>query len=200
MARASAVLDTADAPSPEDGVAASELIEAAPRDFARRLLFEPSISIAGLEAGYTGPGVKTILPASATAKVDIRLLPGQDPDDVLAKLRAHLDRRGFGAVEIEPLARGKPAKSDGDTPLAHAVLAASRDVFGEPVAYPVAGSGPIHLFTDVLGVPVVMPAGTSRPDCSIHAPNENARADDYVAHVRFTTRLLERLHERGGVA
>jgi acetylornithine deacetylase/succinyl-diaminopimelate desuccinylase-like protein len=57
----------------------------------------------------------------------------------------------------------------------------------------------MHHFVDELGVPVVMPAGTTRPDGAIHAPNEGAAVDDYVDHVRFTARLLERIHRRGGL-
>lgn len=195
-----AILDGLDAPQPEPGSDAAELLAAPGRAFGRRLLFEPSISIAGITTGYQGPGMKTIVPAEASAKLDLRLLPGQDPDDVLRKLRAHLDRRGFERIELTVLSAGKPAVSPARTPLAEEVLAASAEVLGRPVAYPVAGSGPMHHFVEELRVPVVMPAGTTRPDGAIHAPNEGAHVDDYVDHVRFTARLLERIHRRGGLA
>ncbi|HEX8991792.1 MAG TPA: M20/M25/M40 family metallo-hydrolase, partial [Anaerolineales bacterium] len=54
-------------------------------------VFSPTCTICGLTAGYQGPGSKTVLPAKASAKVDFRLVPNQDPDDILKKLRAHLD-------------------------------------------------------------------------------------------------------------
>jgi acetylornithine deacetylase/succinyl-diaminopimelate desuccinylase-like protein len=193
------ILETSDAPAPDGDIDAALLVDADPREYARRLLFEPSISIAGLEAGFTGPGIKTILPASARAKLDTRLLPDQEPEEVLRRLRTHLDRRGFQEVEIIPLAMVKPAVSPADTPLAAAVLAASSEVLGTPVAYPVAGAGAIHLFTEALDVPVVMPAGTARSDGGIHAPNESACTADYLDHVCFTVRLFEFLHDRGGL-
>ena len=65
----------------------------------RKLLFEPTCTISGLIAGYTGAGSKTVMPARALAKLDIRLVPGLDPDLVDRLLRAHLDRRGFSDVQ-----------------------------------------------------------------------------------------------------
>ncbi len=62
----------------------------------RRLYFEPALNINGFHAGYGGPGSKTVLPAEAGAKLDIRLVPDQDPQKVLAGLRGHLNQHGFG--------------------------------------------------------------------------------------------------------
>lgn len=192
------ILAGPDLPVVESGIPEEELL-ASGADFGRRLLFEPGVSVAGITGGYQGVGVKTIVPAWASAKLDFRLLPRQDPDVVLANLRAHLDRRGFSRIQIVPLTRFKPALSSSDSALARAVMAASGEVFGAPVLYPVAGAGPMHHFTDTLEVPVVMPAGTTRPDGAIHAPNERGSLDDYIDHVRFTARLLERIHRDGGL-
>ena len=60
----------------------------------------PTVTIEGLVGGYTGPGGKTILPHKMTAKIDMRLVPDMTPEDIVAKLRAHLDKRGFGDIEI----------------------------------------------------------------------------------------------------
>jgi acetylornithine deacetylase/succinyl-diaminopimelate desuccinylase-like protein len=65
-----------------------------------RLASEPTVNIEGLVAGYTGPGGKTILPGRATAKLDFRIVPDMTAADCLAKLRAHLQKRGFGDIEI----------------------------------------------------------------------------------------------------
>src|ERR1700694_1704973 len=61
-----------------------------------RAYFSPTANIAGIGAGYQGEGSKTVIPARAFAKVDFRLVPNQDPDDINAKLRRHLDAGGFG--------------------------------------------------------------------------------------------------------
>jgi acetylornithine deacetylase/succinyl-diaminopimelate desuccinylase-like protein len=60
----------------------------------------PTLSIEGLVGGYTGPGGKTILPHRLTAKLDIRLVPNQTPEEIVAKLKAHLEKRGFGDIEL----------------------------------------------------------------------------------------------------
>ena len=62
--------------------------------------YNPTCNIDGLVSGYTGPGSKTINPAHATAKLDFRLLPGQRPLRILAALRAHLRKKGFGDIEV----------------------------------------------------------------------------------------------------
>ncbi len=67
----------------------------APDHVIEQLLFTPTCNIAGITTGYQGPGSKTVLAAEASAKLDFRLIPNQDPHDVLAKLRRHLDLNGF---------------------------------------------------------------------------------------------------------
>ena len=164
------------------------------RELARRLLFEPTANIAGLVSGHTGSGAKTVLPASARAKLDFRLVADQDPDDIAAKLRNHLDSQGFADIELEVLHSIPPAASPPDTPLARAVTDAARALFGEPVVYPsVAGSGPLHHVATTLGIPTVMPPGATRLDSAIHAPNENVRVSDYLDLIRFTLTLFDEL-------
>ncbi len=60
----------------------------------------PTVTIEGLVGGYTGPGGKTILPHRMVAKLDMRLVPNMTPDDTVAKLKAHLAKRGFGDIEV----------------------------------------------------------------------------------------------------
>lgn len=60
----------------------------------------PTLTIEGLVGGYGGPGGKTIMPHKMTAKLDMRLVPDMTPEDIMAKLRAHLDERGFRDIEI----------------------------------------------------------------------------------------------------
>jgi acetylornithine deacetylase/succinyl-diaminopimelate desuccinylase-like protein len=71
-------------------------------------VFEPTCNVAGMGGGYQGPGSKTIVPALASAKIDFRLVPDQDPTDVLAKLRRHLDAEGFADVQIAQLGGYRP--------------------------------------------------------------------------------------------
>src|SRR5690606_21474202 len=58
--------------------------------FFERLMARPTMNIAGFSSGYSGPGSKTVLPSRATVKLDMRLVPNQDPDDIFEKVRAHV--------------------------------------------------------------------------------------------------------------
>src|SRR5205807_10110900 len=75
-----------------DGLTGAALREPAASD--------PTCQIAGLVSGYTGDGVKTVLPAKASAKIDFRLVPNQDPHDILAKLRAHMATEGYDDIRV----------------------------------------------------------------------------------------------------
>ena len=76
--------------------------------------FEPTCNIAGLDSGYQGPGAKTIVPAVGRAKLDFRLVPGQEPYDIAEKLRYHLDEQGFTDVEVKVLGAERAGIVDPD--------------------------------------------------------------------------------------
>jgi acetylornithine deacetylase/succinyl-diaminopimelate desuccinylase-like protein len=121
-------------------------------------------------------------------------VPDQDPDDILRRLRAHLDRHGFAEVDVRVGTRLWPAPGVLGTPLAEAALAAASAVYGEPVVYPqLPGAGPARVMLDELGARTVSPAGTARLTSGLHAPNEHGLVADYLDHVRFSLRLLEEL-------
>jgi len=163
-----------------------------PEQVIEQMLFLPTCNIAGVTTGYQGPGSKTVLPAEATAKLDFRLIPNQDPDDVLDQLRKHLDRHGFERVEILAGEGEKPARSDPSSAVARTVIDCVREMYGEPVLWPfMPATGPMHPVVADLGVPTVLPVGVGRPDNRIHAPNENIRAQDYVNTVRLMCRIWE---------
>ncbi len=155
-------------------------------------IFEPTCTICGLTAGYQGPGSKTVLPARASAKVDFRLVPQQTPEEVLAKLRAHLDAEGFSDVEITFLGGGPPARTDPEHPFIQLVVNTAEAVYGVPMQIiPLSGgSGPNYPFVHVLGLPVAT-AGLGHPGSQAHAPNENIRLDLYEKHARHMVRVLK---------
>lgn len=165
----------------------------------RRWLYEPTLNLASLHAGPDGGEHEaTVLPASARARVDMRLMPFQDPHRILDELRGHLQRNGFDEVIVRVCNAIPPARSALHTPLAEAVRQASRELFAgaEPVSHVVVpGSGPLHLFAGGLDMATVMPPGTIRPDSGMHAPDENARVSDYLDEVKLTLRTLELLVE-----
>lgn len=155
-------------------------------------VFTPTCTICGLTSGYQGPGSKTVLPARASAKVDFRLVPDQDPDDIRQKLRAHLDEHGFSDVQITDLGGDPPARTDPDDPFVQLVAKVAEEVYEMPMQLVplVGGSGPSHPFVHDLGLPVAT-AGLGYPDTKAHAPNENIRVDLYLKHARHMARIIK---------
>jgi len=155
-------------------------------------VFSPTCTICGLTSGYQGPGSKTVLPARASAKVDFRLIPDQDPADILKKLRVHLDAQGFTDVQITDLGGDAPARTDPDDPFIQLVCETAKGIYEKPMMLVpmVGGSGPSHPFVHVLGLPVAT-GGLGHPDTKAHAPNENIRVDLYLKHARHMARLLK---------
>lgn len=122
-----------------------------------RLAAMPTVNIEGLVAGYTGPGGKTILPARATAKLDFRLVPNQTYADCVAKVRAHLDKRGFKDIAVKVGGGYDPTETAEDSALIRAERAACERAGVKTTVYPrLAGSWPGYIFT---GAPVSLPAG-----------------------------------------
>jgi len=164
-----------------------------PEQVVEQMLFTPTCNIAGVTTGYQGPGSKTVLPAEATAKLDFRLIPNQDPADVASQLRRHLDSHGFDKVEIVWSDGEKPARSDPDSAVGKTMIDCVRELHGEPILWPfMPATGPMHPVVSDLGIPTVLPVGVGRPDNRIHAPNENIHATDYVNAVRLMCRVWER--------
>lgn len=163
-------------------------------DALRRLMFEPTVTINGIWGGYTGAGSKTVIPARAQAKLDIRLTPDLTPAIALDLLRRHLDRRGFNDITVIEEEDGlMPARTDPTAAVAQAAIAALAEVHGQPpVVEPTsAGSGPMHQLCQAYGIPAVS-LGIGWPQSNAHAPNESVRLADFVEGIKVIGRLIER--------
>lgn len=161
--------------------------------YFERLMARPTLNIAGFHSGYGGPGSKTIIPAEAVVKIDMRLVPDQVPDDVLARFRAHVARHA-PEVEVRHLGSMRPSHTPLDHPLAAPLRRALRAGFGrEPIDIPlVGGSLPDATWTKTLGLPsFVVPY--ANPDESNHAPNENLVLERFYAGIRTTAALIAEL-------
>ena len=140
-------------------------------DAAIELLYSATLNIDGIWGGYTGEGTKTILPHTATAKVDSRLPPDIDPDEAMAKIRAHLDSNGYTDIEIRQLGGYPPSQTSVESPAVQTALSVFRKYSDSLAVQPrVAGSAPFYQFTERLGLPLV-PAGMGF-GTGAHAPNE----------------------------
>jgi acetylornithine deacetylase/succinyl-diaminopimelate desuccinylase-like protein len=163
-------------------------------DLLRRYYFEPTCNIAGIQAGHTIPGTeKTVLPKEAFAKIDMRLVPDQQPADVVAKMQQHLNERGFTDVEVVYLSGQPPVRTDPAAPIGRASIAAAEQVFDKPPAVSplMIGTGPMHPVAGTLGIPTVSPAGVCRPDSNIHAPNEQILIDDFLKVIEYSATWID---------
>ncbi len=156
-------------------------------------IFQPTCNVCGISGGYAGPGSKTVLPNYAFAKLDFRLVPDQEPDQVLRQLRAHLDAQGFADVEIEVLGPEHPARTPMDDPLVGAVVDTAREIYGvEPMVYPLTpGTGPMYYLCQKFGIPAVS-TGVGNAESNTHAPNENIIIADYIQGIQHIALIMER--------
>jgi acetylornithine deacetylase/succinyl-diaminopimelate desuccinylase-like protein len=138
--------------------------------------------------------MKTILPAMAKAKLSLRLVPHQSSDEILDKLRAHLDRRGFSDVEIDKLGTFEPSKNPVDNPYMKEIVQAVDSVYSqEPLIFPMfstGGSGPDFVFTRDLGIPSVWIPCAQFKDKNPHAPNENITVEGFMNGIKITAALM----------
>jgi acetylornithine deacetylase/succinyl-diaminopimelate desuccinylase-like protein len=159
----------------------------------REMLLMPTANIAGIHAGYGGPGSKTIVPSEAFVKMDFRLVKGQSPEVVVGLIRDHLEKRGFGDLEVIDHHGVEAAKTPVDSAVVGTAAEAWRALGTEPVVYPtIGGSGPTALFTDGLGIPTIMTGAVANTNSRIHAPNESVRLDDYFEAVSYFAEFLRR--------
>jgi len=176
-----------------DGLAGAELRE--------RAAFAPTCNIAGIHSGYSGPGVKTVLPAEASAWLDFRLVPDQTAADTLELLQAHLQAEGFEDVEVNALASAEAAGTPIDDPFVQRVTRVAEETSGRPASVTPRIAATLPIIASLnrhLGVP-----GVSPPDnplyfgAKAHAPNEHIRLDDLGAAIAFTEALLGALGDGG---
>lgn len=159
--------------------------------FLRRYFFEPSLAIEGLTSGYQGQGVKTILPATASAKMEMRLVPGLTPEDVLTCVRNHLEKHGFSEVKLTYTLGEESYRSDMSAPaVLHLIeLAKKHYPAGVSVLPTSAGTGPMHKVHSSLGVPMAA-FGIGHPKSRDHGGDENVSLADYYTHIELIKELI----------
>lgn len=175
------------------GIGSDRLPPPADVPYFDRLMARPTLNLAGIAGGYSGAGSKTVIPATALAKLDMRLVPDQHPDDILAKVTAHVARYA-PEIEVAPLGRMEPSFTPLEHPLAEPVRRAVSRGFGRhPLDIPLlGGSLPDATWTKTLGLPsFVVPYGNAAQ--ANHAPNEHMALDRFHAGIRTSAALLAEL-------
>jgi acetylornithine deacetylase/succinyl-diaminopimelate desuccinylase-like protein len=161
-------------------------------------IFGATCTICGIQTGHTDAGAKTVLPSTAMARLDFRLVPDLTSDIVVALLREHLDVRGFRDIEIIELGSAPLAKSSAKSRVARAVIESTAEVYGIPaLIYPMdPSSGPVGAVCGVTNPPTpVVSFGTSYAGSNPHGPDENIRVEDFLQSIKFIGRVIHRLAE-----
>ena len=161
------------------------------QEFLRRFYFEPAINIEGFGSGYQGQGVKTILPAYASAKMEVRLVPGLEPHDVLDKIRKQLDKNGYDKVELTYTLGEMSYRSDMSAPSILNVIELAKDFYPEGVSVlpTSAGTGPMHTVFEALEVPMAA-FGLGNANSRDHGGDENVKIADYYTHIELIKELI----------
>lgn len=175
----------------------SPLLDLRGLELRKHSLFSPTANICGFRSGYLGEGQKTVLPSKALVKMDFRLVPNQDPNDIYRKLRKHLDDNGFDDVKVRVITMDYPVKTTADHPVVKAAEEAALAVYGKPpaIAPTQGGSGPMHPFKEYLNLPMVA-FGVGYWASGNHGPNENIRLEDYRQGIKMAAEFVERLAEK----
>jgi len=154
----------------------------------------PTMEVHGIAGGFTGAGAKTVIPATAKAKVSFRLVPNQDPDKVVSCFRAFLQQNKPEGVELEvKVLSGGPAILVEPSHWAIETAAqAFQDVMGKPTVF-VRSGGSIPVVGDFarhLHIPTVL-MGFGLPDDGLHSPNEKYRVDNYYLGIKTVAHFLD---------
>ncbi|MBV64264.1 MAG: peptidase M20 [Rickettsiales bacterium] len=164
-------------------------------DFERRWS-RPTAEVNGVGGGYQGEGSKTVIPSESFVKLSFRLVPDQDPDEILNLVKAHLDKFTPDGVRIEcELGHsGKSYLMDPKSGYGLAAQKALKETFNcDPALIREGGSIPIvQTFKDVLNVDTLL-LGLALPDCQIHSPNENYSIDNFYDGIRLNRNLIKEI-------
>ena len=162
-----------------------------------RLWARPTLEINGIWGGFSGEGQKTVLPAKAGAKISLRLVPDQEPDQIFELVRNHillLDLPGV-TVKVKKLHTGNPALVDSSSPAAQAAIAALSRAYPnvKPSFVRTGGTIPVvSVFREVLNAPVLL-VDYGLPDDGAHGPNERFTLECFEKGIETSIYLYEEL-------
>jgi acetylornithine deacetylase/succinyl-diaminopimelate desuccinylase-like protein len=157
-----------------------------------RITLLPSITITSLAAGHQGATARNVIPASATARLDVRLAPHQDPHRCSAAIQRHLKANAPARLDthIRVRPKGRPVLIDTDAPLLWAAARALSRAYGHPCALLRSGGAvPVAaVLQQSLGIPTLL-LGTTPPESGMHAPNEYLHLPSFHATVQALIEL-----------
>jgi len=162
-------------------------------------MYRPTLNIHSLTSGYQGNGWMAQVPSTASAKIDINIVPNLNPVDIQAKIRDHLNARGFDDIDVNTLANiPYAAASSLDDPFLKTVSRVQQRVWGvEPVIYPSIGGGGdiVKAFKETLGIPHFLFVPLAQPDLNEHTPFESLDIDWYIKGIQLIAALFSELSD-----
>jgi acetylornithine deacetylase/succinyl-diaminopimelate desuccinylase-like protein len=175
-------------------VGSSELTGEPGYSVFERTWARPTFEVHGIAGGFTGAGAKTVIPAKATAKVSVRLVPDQQPERVVALVKDWVAKNTPRGIKTEVrLLSGAPASSVNPNHPAIAVAAkAFSDVLGKPTVF-IRSGGSIPIvgeFAHHLGIPTIL-MGFGLPDDGLHSPNEKYKVANYYQGIMTIAHFFE---------
>ncbi|MGH2750094.1 MAG: M20/M25/M40 family metallo-hydrolase [Actinomycetota bacterium] len=164
-------------------------------EYARGVMFEPTMTINGFASGHTGGGGKSIIASSARARIEFRLVVDQDPVEILEAVRTHVAKHA-PQVEVRYEGAMAPSRSSAEMPVAGLIIDTVRAATGrEPVVTPSAGGSlPDYVWTKTLGVPSVLVPYANHDEAN-HSPNENLTLDAFYKGIETSIYLYAALAE-----
>jgi acetylornithine deacetylase/succinyl-diaminopimelate desuccinylase-like protein len=161
-----------------------------------RTTVRPALTVNGMSGGYDGPGSKSVIPARASAKLNLRLVPDQEPREIARLLRRHVSRHCSGALRcaVRVSSMAWPVYLDRRHPALEAAALAYRDSFGTPPVFLRSG-GTIPIVGTLqreLRIPVVL-MGFALPDDGMHAPNEKLHLPTFFRAIETCIGFLARI-------
>lgn len=159
-----------------------------------RVWARPTFEVHGIAGGFTGAGAKTVIPAKATAKVSMRMVPNQDPEKAIAAFRQFIqDNQPEGVqLELKVLSSSPAVMVNPDHPAIQTAAKAFSDIFGRPTVY-IRSGGSVPIvgdFANHLGIPTVM-MGFGLPDDGLHSPNEKYNLGNYYKGIMTLAHFFE---------
>src|SRR3954469_24560977 len=164
----------------------------------REHIFGPTCTICGIRTGHTEAGPKTVLPSTAMARLDFRLVPDLTPALVVKLLREHFNVRGFKDIEVIELGSAPLAKSSAASRVARATIESALEIYGvPPIVYPMdPSSGPVGAVCGASDPTApVASFGISYSGSNPHGPDEHIRVDDFLQSIKYIGRVIHRLGE-----
>ncbi|MGE7696191.1 dipeptidase [Lysinibacillus sp. NPDC094177] len=182
-----------DEESVKEEVGVKELFGEAGYSYLERTWARPTLEVNGVFGGFSGEGIKTVLPAEAGAKITCRLVPNQEPDEIVALLKAHIEKHKPTGIEvtISEFDKGRPFLTPFDHPFIQAAGRSYEKVYNVPTAY-TRGGGSIPIvaaFDEILELPVVL-MGFGLSSENFHAPNEHFHLENFDKGLRVLSDYL----------